>query len=164
DSAFASGNAPAAEARLSALASLFAGRFYVEIQRHGLPRERLVEPQLLRWAYAHSVPLVAANEAYFPKKDAFDAHDALLCIAGGPLRRGVCRAAALPGRWAKAASREGRPFGRFARGRSESRGDRQTLCLPACAAQADPAAIRSRCKRCRQCGGGGAPGASRGGS
>jgi DNA polymerase III subunit alpha len=83
DAAFASGNAGIAEARLAALASLFAGRFYVEIQRHGLPRQRLVEPQLLRWAYAHGVPLVATNEAYFPKKDAFDAHDALLCIAEG---------------------------------------------------------------------------------
>ncbi|MGO9170962.1 MAG: DNA polymerase III subunit alpha [Rhodomicrobium sp.] len=83
DRAFAAGNAAAAEARLELLAGLFGDRFYVEIQRHGLARERLVEPQLLRWAYDRGVPLVAANEAYFPKRDAFDAHDALLCIAEG---------------------------------------------------------------------------------
>ena len=83
DSAFAAGNAAVAEARLGTLAELFAGRFYVEVQRHNLPRERLVEPQLLRWAYERRVPLVATNEAYFPKRDAFEAHDALLCIADG---------------------------------------------------------------------------------
>jgi len=83
DRAFAAGNAAAAEARLELLAGLFGDRFYVEIQRHELARERFVEPQLLRWAYDRGVPLVAANEAYFPKRDAFDAHDALLCIAEG---------------------------------------------------------------------------------
>ncbi len=83
DRAFAAGNAAVAEARLETLSRLFDGRFYVEIQRHGLQRERLVEPQLLRWAYERNVPLVATNEAYFPKRDTFEAHDALLCIAEG---------------------------------------------------------------------------------
>ena len=83
DRAFAAGNAAVAESRLEALSAVFGNRFYVEIQRHNLPRERLVEPQLLRWAYDACVPLVATNEAYFPKRDAFEAHDALLCIAEG---------------------------------------------------------------------------------
>ena len=83
DKAFAAGNAALAESRLSALASIFGDRFYIEIQRHAAPRERAVEPQLLRWAYDNGVPLVATNEAYFPKRDVFDAHDALLCIAEG---------------------------------------------------------------------------------
>jgi DNA polymerase III subunit alpha len=83
DKAYVAGNAPIAETRLSELSALFGDRFYVEIQRHGLPRERIAEPQLLRWAYDHGVPLVATNEAYFPKRDAFEAHDALLCIADG---------------------------------------------------------------------------------
>ncbi len=83
DRAFAAGNAAVAEARLETLAGIFASRFYVEIQRHGLQRERLVEPQLLRWAYERGVPLVGTNEAYFPKRGTFEAHDALLCIADG---------------------------------------------------------------------------------
>ncbi len=83
DKAYAQGNAVLADARLATLASLFCDRFYIEIQRHRVPRERAVEPQLLSWAYAHGVPIVATNEAYFPKRDAFDAHDALLCIAEG---------------------------------------------------------------------------------
>ncbi|HYA79506.1 MAG TPA: DNA polymerase III subunit alpha, partial [Methylocystis sp.] len=83
DKAFAAGNAALAETRLSALAAIFGARLYIEIQRHGLPRERSVEPQLLRWAYDKSAPLVATNEAYFKSRDGFDAHDALLCIADG---------------------------------------------------------------------------------
>ena len=46
-----------------------------------------VEPQLLRWAYDNGVPLVATNKCYFAKPDDFEAHDALLCIAGGRLWR-----------------------------------------------------------------------------
>ena len=83
DKAYAAGNAPLAESRLLALAAIFGERFYIEIQRHGLRRERAVEPQLLRWAYDNGVPLVATNEAYFKKRDVFEAHDALLCIAEG---------------------------------------------------------------------------------
>ncbi len=83
DRAFAAGNEAAAQERLAALAAIFPGRFYVEIQRHGLARERAVEPQLLRWAYEHGAPVVATNEAYFPKRAVFEAHDALLCIADG---------------------------------------------------------------------------------
>ncbi len=83
DKAFAAGNESLAEGRLSSLAGIFRERFYIEVQRHGLARERGVEPQLLRWAYDNGAPLVATNEAYFPKRDVFDAHDALLCIAEG---------------------------------------------------------------------------------
>jgi DNA polymerase-3 subunit alpha len=83
DKAFAAGNAPVADARLDELYALFGDRFYVEIQRHGRPIERTVEPRLLTWAYAREVPVVATNEAYFPSRGAFEAHDALLCIAEG---------------------------------------------------------------------------------
>jgi DNA polymerase-3 subunit alpha len=83
DRAFAAGNDALAQERLAALAAIFPGRFYVEIQRHGLARERSVEPRLLGWAYENGAPLVATNEAYFPKRAVFDAHDALLCIAEG---------------------------------------------------------------------------------
>ncbi len=55
----------AAEARLDALAPLFPGRLYIEIQRHGLESETEVEPFLLDMAYRRELPLVATNEPYF---------------------------------------------------------------------------------------------------
>ena len=85
DCALAAGLAEVARARLARLAAAFDRRLYVELQRHGLESERLVEPQLLALAYAHGLPLVAANEAYFAAPEDHEAQDALLCIADGAL-------------------------------------------------------------------------------
>ena len=79
----AEGQREAAEAMLRRLAALFPGRLYVELQRHGLPAEAAIEPGLLELAYAHDLPLVATNEAFFPSAEDYEAHDALLCIAEG---------------------------------------------------------------------------------
>ena len=73
----------AASGRLEALERLFGDKLYIEIQRHGLAQERDVEAQLLDFAYRRGVPLVATNEPFFATAGDFEAHDALLCIAGG---------------------------------------------------------------------------------
>jgi len=83
DLALADGNPELARAHLEALQDLFGDRLYVEIQRHGLPQERAVEPQLLNFAYDMALPLVATNEPFFASADYFEAHDALICIAQG---------------------------------------------------------------------------------
>jgi DNA polymerase-3 subunit alpha len=71
--------------RCERLASLFGNRLYVELQRHSVDRERRVEAGLINLAYAKGLPLVATNEPYFASTDDYEAHDALLCIAGGRL-------------------------------------------------------------------------------
>jgi DNA polymerase-3 subunit alpha len=71
--------------RCDRLASLFGDRLYVELQRHGIEKERRVEAHLIDLAYAKGLPLVATNEPYFATADDYEAHDALLCIAGGHL-------------------------------------------------------------------------------
>jgi DNA polymerase III subunit alpha len=75
------GQAEAAEAVLTELADLFPNRLYVELMRHETPEEVRTEPGLLDLAYRHDLPLVATNDAYFPDRDFYEAHDALLCIA-----------------------------------------------------------------------------------
>ena len=72
-----------AKPRLLALKKLYGDRLYIELQRHGLDTERQVEPLLIDLAYANDIALVATNECYFAKSDDCEAHDALLCIAGG---------------------------------------------------------------------------------
>src|SRR5882672_365202 len=74
-----------AKARCDRLANLFGDRLYVELQRHGVDRERRTESALIDLAYAKGLPLVATNEPYFASNDDYEAHDALLCIAGGRL-------------------------------------------------------------------------------
>ena len=83
DQAFADGNPELACARIEALHAIFKDRFYIELQRHGLTHEKLVEPQLIQIAYDRSIPLVATNEPYFATPEDFEAHDALICIEQG---------------------------------------------------------------------------------
>ncbi|HEV2302473.1 MAG TPA: DNA polymerase III subunit alpha, partial [Stellaceae bacterium] len=73
----------AAEALLAQLAEAFPNRLYVELMRHGLPEEERSEAGLVDLAYRLDLPLVATNDAYFPDRGFYEAHDALLCIAGG---------------------------------------------------------------------------------
>ncbi len=72
-----------AETTLDALQQAFEGRLYVELQRHGEAAEQAVEERLLDLAYGRELPLVATNDAFFATEDMYEAHDALLCIAGG---------------------------------------------------------------------------------
>src|SRR4029078_6508385 len=83
DRALRDGQNAVAEGRRDRVKAMFGARLYVELQRHGLKSEHDVEPQLLKLAYGKHIPIVATNEAYFASPDDYDAHDALLCIAGG---------------------------------------------------------------------------------
>ncbi|MDB5462656.1 MAG: polymerase subunit alpha [Phenylobacterium sp.] len=83
DPLFAAGKVKEGRAALAEMRRVFAGRFYVELQRHGLAAEAAAEPELVAYAYEADVPLVATNDVYFKTPDMHLAHDALLCIADG---------------------------------------------------------------------------------
>ncbi|WP_172123313.1 MULTISPECIES: DNA polymerase III subunit alpha [unclassified Devosia] len=83
DMPFAMGQDNNALARLDRLSNLFGDRFYIELQRHGRAVEASVEPRLIDYAYRHGIPLVATNEPFFKSAKEYEAHDALLAIAGG---------------------------------------------------------------------------------
>jgi DNA polymerase-3 subunit alpha len=83
DMTFAQGQDANAIKRLDRLAALFGDRFYIELQRHGRVQEANVEPRLIDYAYRKGIPLVATNEPFFKSAKEFEAHDALLAIAGG---------------------------------------------------------------------------------
>src|SRR3984885_9989202 len=68
---------------IDALKAAFPGRLYIELTRHGMPEEARTETGFIDLAYRHDLPLVATNDAYFPTRDYYEAHDALLCIAQG---------------------------------------------------------------------------------
>ena len=80
DIASREGHAAMAEQRLLTLKALFGDRLYIELQRHG-NYDRRHEARMVDLAYAHDIPLVATNEAFFPSPDDFDAHDALMAVA-----------------------------------------------------------------------------------
>ncbi|MGB0820518.1 MAG: DNA polymerase III subunit alpha, partial [Parvibaculales bacterium] len=69
--------------KISILNSIFGDNLYIELQRYGDASEDEVEAQLVDFAYAMELPLVATNQAYFASADDYRAHDALICIAEG---------------------------------------------------------------------------------
>ncbi len=79
----ADGQQDEARRLLQTLAHAFPGRVAVEIQRHGLPVEKAIEPGMIALADELGLPLVATNECFFPNPSMHEAHDALLCIAQG---------------------------------------------------------------------------------
>ena len=81
DTAIAAGQAELAATRCTTLLRLFGNRFYVELQRHGTATERATEPALIALAYDQGIPLVATNEPFFARREDYEAHDALICIA-----------------------------------------------------------------------------------
>jgi DNA polymerase-3 subunit alpha len=75
-------HADLAENRLLKLKEIFGDRLYVELERVG-NWDRRIEAATIDLAYRHELPLVATNEAFFPARDDFEAHDALIAIAEG---------------------------------------------------------------------------------
>ncbi|MBO0902267.1 DNA polymerase III subunit alpha [Jiella sonneratiae] len=73
-----------ARGRLERLAAVFGDRLYVELQRQSGFSAR-VEAETVALAYDLLLPLVATNEPYFSCPDDFEAHDALLAVAGNRL-------------------------------------------------------------------------------
>jgi len=85
DQAISAGQSHLIAARCEKLLALFGDRLYVELQRHGMDAEKASEPVLVELAYDKGIPLVAANEPMFARTDDYEAHDGLICIAGGRL-------------------------------------------------------------------------------
>ena len=101
----AEGAAPAqAGQALADLAKIFPGRLYVEVMRHDRAVERRIEPDLIRLAYEHDLPLVATNDAFFLDPDMHEAHDVLLCIAEGAYQGQEDRRRVTPQHWFKPAA------------------------------------------------------------
>jgi DNA polymerase-3 subunit alpha len=97
------GKTAEAERALDAMREAFGDRFYVELQRHGLPAEDAIEPQLVDYAYRAEVPLVATNDVYYARPEQHRAHDALLCIADGAFVGQEERRKVSAGHWFKPA-------------------------------------------------------------
>ncbi len=65
------------------LASTFPGRFWLEIQSHGIPEERLVTEGMLQLGRELGLGVVATNDAHYLRREDAEAHDVLLAIGTG---------------------------------------------------------------------------------
>ena len=56
---------------------------FVELQDHGLDKQRKTNPQLIEIARRIGAPLVATNDSHYTTREDHLAHDALLCVQTG---------------------------------------------------------------------------------
>ncbi len=59
------------------------GNFFLELQDHGIPEQRLVNQSLLRMSQETGIPLVATNDVHYTYAEDEKPHDILLCIQTG---------------------------------------------------------------------------------
>jgi DNA polymerase III subunit alpha len=62
---------------------IFGDRFYIEVMRHRMPEQEIINEGLVRVARELGAPIVATNDAHYLERKDAGAHDVLLCIGTG---------------------------------------------------------------------------------
>ncbi|MFH0982448.1 MAG: DNA polymerase III subunit alpha [Planctomycetota bacterium] len=60
-------------------------RFLIELQDHGLPEQKVINPELVDLAQRLGVGVIATNDVHYLDRQDADAHDVLCCISTGKL-------------------------------------------------------------------------------
>ena len=64
---------------------VFGEDYYLEIQDHGMPEDRLVNTEIVKIAQELDIKIIATNDSHYISCNDVEAHDALLCIQTGKL-------------------------------------------------------------------------------
>ena len=59
------------------------GDFYLEIQDHGIPEQKMVNQYLAEFGKKHNIKLVATNDVHYLNKDDAELQDVLMCVQMG---------------------------------------------------------------------------------
>ncbi len=73
-------NYEAARERVKWFKKTFPGRYYIELQDHGLEEQKYTNPILAELAREMDVPVICTNDIHYIEKEDANAHDTLLCI------------------------------------------------------------------------------------
>ena len=65
---------------------IFPGRYYLEIQNHGIPEEEANLKNMKKLAQELDLPLVCTNDAHYSRKEHWEAHDIHICLGTGKER------------------------------------------------------------------------------
>ncbi len=61
------------------------GNYFLEMQDHGIPEQRIVNNGIMRLSKETGIPMVVTNDSHYITADDAEAHDILLCIQTGKL-------------------------------------------------------------------------------
>src|SRR5215467_13571053 len=62
---------------------LFGEDYFIELQRHHIKEQEIINATLLKFAKKYNVPVIATNDSHYTEKEDYNAHDILLCINTG---------------------------------------------------------------------------------
>jgi DNA polymerase-3 subunit alpha len=72
-----------AEAEFKWWLDMFGEDYYIEIQRHNIKEQEIINETLLKFSKKYNVPVIATNDSHYVDKEDSNAHDILLCINTG---------------------------------------------------------------------------------
>jgi len=65
---------------------LFGEDYYIELQRHDIPDQNIVNEVLLKFAKKHNVKVICSNDSHYVDQQDANAHDILLCVNTGDMQ------------------------------------------------------------------------------
>lgn len=74
------GDLPAAEQRADWFRQAFPGRYYLELQDHGLDVQQTINDGIMHLSRRLDLPIVATNDVHYVRRQEARAHEILLCI------------------------------------------------------------------------------------
>jgi DNA polymerase-3 subunit alpha len=62
---------------------IFGEDYIIELQRHNIKEQEIINQTLIKFAKKYNVPVIATNDSHYTDRDDYNAHDILLCINTG---------------------------------------------------------------------------------
>lgn len=62
---------------------IFGEDYYIELQRHNIKEQEIINHTLLQFSKKYNVPVIATNDSHYTERDDYNAHDILLCVNTG---------------------------------------------------------------------------------
>ena len=62
---------------------IFGEDYIIEMQRHNIKEQDIINQVLLKFARKYNVPIIATNDSHYTDREDYNAHDILLCINTG---------------------------------------------------------------------------------
>lgn len=73
----------AAEKEFKWWLDIFGEDYFIELQRHNLKEQEIINQTLVKFSKKYNVPVIATNDSHYTDRDDYNAHDILLCINTG---------------------------------------------------------------------------------
>ncbi|RFZ82297.1 DNA polymerase III subunit alpha [Mucilaginibacter terrenus] len=76
----------AAEAEFKWWLDIFGEDYYIEVQRHEIPEQEIINNVLLKFAKKYGVKVICSNDSHYVDQQDSNAHDILLCVNTGDMQ------------------------------------------------------------------------------